>query len=153
MPSNGMSRWRRIALPVSIVLNLFLIAMIGGHVLRLRSYELNTGTLWARALARAEARLPRKDAAAFSAVIRRDAPNYAEAQQRIVEARQELRRRIAAEPFDQQAVREALATWRAAWNAFFDRFGNTLVDAVAQVSPEGRRKLVAEPRWGPATAP
>lgn len=82
--------WRRIALPASIVVNLFLVALIGGHLLRAHRSEASSETPLARALARAEARLPSKDAAAFGAVIRRDASHYAEAQKWLIEARQEL---------------------------------------------------------------
>ena len=139
-------RWRRIALPASILLNLFLVALIGGHMWRVRSHEAAFATPMARVLARAEANLPAQDAAAFGDVIRRDAPRYAEAQKRLLEARLELRRQITADQFNEDDVRQALATWQAAWNAFFDDFGNTLVEALAQVSPEGRHKLAAARR-------
>lgn len=142
--SPAMPRWRGIALPVSIVLNLFLIALIGGHLLRNRSDEERFRMPLARALATAEASLPPQDAAAFGAVIRRDAPHYAEAAQQIREARLQLRLQITAEHFNQAEVKQALATWQAAWNRFMDGFGNSLVEALAHISPESRRKLVAE---------
>ena len=47
-----------------------------------------------------------------------------------------------AENFDPDAVRRALATWQAKSDQFVDQFGGTLIDALAQVSPEGRRRLV-----------
>jgi uncharacterized membrane protein len=141
------SRWRRIALPVSVVLNLFLVALIVGHVVHNRAgFGAMGETPLARALANAEAILPSKDAAAFGAVIRRDAPRYADAQKQLDAARQEVRRQIATPEFDATRVHAALAAWRAAWNRFSDDFGDTLVDALAQVSPAGRQKLVAERR-------
>ena len=79
-------RWRRIALPASILLNLFLVAVIGGHMWRVRAHEAAFVTPMARVLARAEANLPAQDAAAFGAVIRRDAPRYADAQKRLLDA-------------------------------------------------------------------
>jgi uncharacterized membrane protein len=138
--------WRRIALPASIVLNLFLVAVIGGHVLHRRFTEATVQPPLMRALARAEASLPPQDAARFGAVMRRDAPLYAEDRQHVIAARRALIGQITAEHFDQDAVRQAMATWQAAWNRFFADFGNTLVEALAQVSPEGRRKLIAERR-------
>jgi uncharacterized membrane protein len=134
---------RRIALPASIILNLFLVAVIGGHLWRHRA-ELTTTTPLARGLARAEAVLSPADAAAFRAVIRRNAPVYLEDQRRLTEARRALGRDITADRFDRDETQKALDDWRAAWNQFFDDFSKTLVDALAQVSPEGRRKLVAE---------
>jgi uncharacterized membrane protein len=139
------SPWRRIALAVSIVLNLFFVALIGGHVLHNRGIGAG-GTPLMRALARAEASLPPRDAAAFGAVLRHDAPRYSDAMKQLEAARQELRRRITAEHFDETSVRQALLNWQTAWNGFFEKFSDTLVDALAQVSPEGRRRLVAERR-------
>ena len=106
--------------------------------------ELTATTPLARGLARAEAVLSPADAAAFRAVIRRNAPVYLEDQRRLTEARRALGRDITADRFDRDETQKALDDWRAAWNQFFDDFSKTLVDALAQVSPEGRRKLVAE---------
>jgi hypothetical protein len=39
-----------------------------------------------------------------------------------------------------------LAAWRKASGQFMDQFGDTLIDALAQVSPDGRRRLVSERR-------
>jgi uncharacterized membrane protein len=135
--------WRRIALPVSIVLNLFLVAVIGGHVWHNRHNEPRLGGPLG-ALARAEAVLPPKDAAAFDAVIKRDSSHYAEDWQQLKLARGHLRQLVTADDFDQQQVRQAFATWQQAWSRFFNDFSGTLVEALAQVSPEGRHKLSAE---------
>lgn len=140
----GAPRWRRIALLASLGLNLFLLALIGGFVWHHRSVQ--GGTPLMRALARAEASLPKKDAAAFDAVIKRDAPRVEPAQHQLAQARQELQQLIAADDFDRTAVQRALTNWGSAWNRFFGEFSNTLVDALSQVSPEGRRKLIEERR-------
>ncbi|MGC1410166.1 MAG: hypothetical protein WA864_14645 [Acetobacteraceae bacterium] len=60
------------------------------------------------ALARAEASLPPRDAAAFGAVMRRDAPNYAAAARQLRETRDELARQITAQQFDQAGAQQAL---------------------------------------------
>jgi uncharacterized membrane protein len=138
--------WRRFALPASIVLNIFLIAVIGGHVLRHRAIETSSAAPFARALADAMARLSPQDATAFGAVIRRNSPRYAQTAREAADARRKLQAQVIAEPFDANKTREALAAWRAASGRFIDTFGDTLVDALAQVSPEGRRRLVARHR-------
>lgn len=136
--------WRRIALPASIVLNLFLAAVIGGHLWHNRHAEPAVGGPFARALANAAARLPPQDAATFTAVMKRDAPHYAEAAQQLAAARQALVREIIAEPFDPAGLQQALAAWRTAQNRFLDDFSGSFLDAVGQLSPEGRRKLIPE---------
>jgi uncharacterized membrane protein len=136
--------WRRLALPASVVLNLFFVAAIGGHLLHRRHEDVAYGSVFGRALANAEAKLPPPDAAAFGAVMRRDAPHFADAARALGEARQELGRQISAEQFDPAGVKQALAAWRTAWSRFTEDFGDTLVAALAQVSPDGRRKLVAD---------
>jgi uncharacterized membrane protein len=144
--SGTMPSWRRWALPASIILNLFLVALIGGHALRHRGIEASSATPFARALANAMNRLPSTDAAAFGAVIRRDVPRYAQSARELALARQALQRAVTADPFDQDKARQALAAWRKASGQFMDQFGDTLIDALAQVSPDGRRRLVSERR-------
>jgi len=136
--------WRRFVLPASLLLNLFLAALIGGHLLRHEARENSLPV--ARALANAEASLSPADAAAFRAAMRRDGPELAESIRQVAEARRALGRQIVAEPFDAQATRQALATWQASWNRFFDQMDGSLVEALGKVSPEGRQKLVAERR-------
>jgi uncharacterized membrane protein len=137
-------RWRRIVFVASLVLNLFLLAVIGGHVLRHNAVPETPGApMLARALANAEASLSPPDAAAFRAIMTRDAPQYVPAARQLGEARAALERQIVAEPFNRQAVHEAFAAWQASWNHFLDTADNPMVDALAHVSPEGRRKLIA----------
>jgi uncharacterized membrane protein len=143
--NQAMPKWRRIALPVSIVLNLFLVALIGGHLLHNRArVDVHFVSPLVRALARAEANLPPPDAEKFGAVMRRGAPHYMAAARQLEEARQELARQAAADPFDQEGARRALAAWAKAWDQFLSDFSNTLVEALAEISPESRRKLVTE---------
>jgi uncharacterized membrane protein len=138
------SRWWRIVLPVSLVLNLFFIAVIGGHVLRVHRGEEAFGTPLGRALAHAEASLPPQDAAAFGAAIKHGAPRYGQDLRDLADARQALNRQVTAETFDRDATRQALTGWETAWGHFVDDFADTFVDALAGISPEGRRKLVSE---------
>ncbi|WP_051116046.1 periplasmic heavy metal sensor [Methyloferula stellata] len=146
--------WRRIALPMSLVLNIFLIAVIGGHMLHRHAHDAALdGSFLKRALADAEASLSKPDAEAFGAVLRRDAPRYRPAAADFAQAREALAKQIETEPFDKEAVRRAFAASRESWDRLTGEFGNTLVDALADVSPEGRRKLVAERRRSMGGAP
>ncbi len=142
-------RRRRVILALSLVLNVFLVALIGGFVWRHRIHVVNPagapfGSPLNRALAAAEASLPRRDAAAFDAVIRREAPHFAQAGTQLLAARRAVGEAIIADPYDPQAVHQAFLAWQASWNQFANIFNGTLVEALAQVSPEGRRKLVIE---------
>lgn len=139
--------WRWLALSLSLVCNLFLAAVIAGHFAssRVRPVRVPIGaTPMARALLRATAVLPPKDAASFRAVFEREKPRYAQAAQQVTDARRALERAIAADPFDPQAASQALAVWRGSWDRFIQDFSGPMVDALATVSPEGRRRLVAE---------
>lgn len=141
-------------LAASLLLNLFLIALVAGHLVQRRLDEAGAAkSPLARALARAEASLPASDARAFGTVIRRDEPLYAGSARQLAQARRALARAIVAEPFDAQAARQALTAWQASWNHFLDDFRDPLIEALAQVSPRGRRRLVAERRRraGPLT--
>lgn len=133
-----------LALALSAVLNLFLLAVIAGHLLshRVGSPGLAAGTPMAGAIARAEAELDPADAAAFRAALARERSRYAQSAAAVGTARHELARRIVAEPFDPHAVREALDTWRASWDRFMDDFSGPLIDALSSISPQGRRRLI-----------
>jgi uncharacterized membrane protein len=139
------SDWLRLALSLSIVLNLFLISLIGGHFLRHRGgspeFAADAAPM-AGALARAEAVLDPADAAAFRAVLARDKPRYAQSAEQVGAARRSLARRIAAEPFDPRTASEALGAWRTSWDRFMSDFSGPLIDALASISPEGRRRLI-----------
>ncbi|MGY4309303.1 putative membrane protein [Bradyrhizobium sp. USDA 4369] len=138
--------WRRIALPASIVLNIFLIAILAGHALSgLRGTAVLNDPV-ARVLANATATLPPQDAAVFRKSVLDAAPSYAEGLKGLAKARQQLVTRIAAEPFDPAAVQQEFKNWRAATDAFYEAFDGPLTDALARLSPESRRRgLAADP--------
>ena len=144
-------RWGLIALALSLVLNLFLIAVIGGHWLGMR--RAGTSTCAAMdveaSLARFESELSPNDAAAFRSVLRRDAPRYTQSMQQLAEARKALRQQILAEPFNEATASQALATWQTDLNQFMNDFRGPFMDAVAEISPEGRRRLVPARPIGP----
>ena len=139
--------WRRIALPCSIVLNLFLLAVIGGHFYSRYAGPPRDKTMLSRLLARVETALPADEAAAFKAVILRDQDKFFAARKELLAARQELMAQLTADPYSKAGMTQALKDWKAAWDGVSGEFSGTLVDALATLSPQGRRKLVAE-HWG-----
>lgn len=149
MEQQHVSRPWRIALGLSVILNLFLLANIGGGIWRTHMLEQGGRSGLADALARAEAGLSADDAKAFDAVIRKGAPHYIEAAHRLRRARLAVRDQVTAQDFDPRKTRQALADWQTAWIDFLNAFDGPLVDALAQVSPEGRRQLVAQRRAEP----
>jgi uncharacterized membrane protein len=151
--------WRRGALPLSLILNLFLIALIGGYWLRNElpgSRPALQAAPIGRVLAGLEGRLSPTDAAALRAAMARGAPSLAPASQRLLQARIDLTRQITAERVDREATRRAFLAWRASWDEVIEDLSDPLTDALAQISPEGRRQLVLaaeqrrERRIGPA---
>lgn len=139
-----MSKAWRIALALSVILNLFFIAVIGGYVWRNRIAGMGGRPPFAAALARAEAGLSPRDAKAFDAAIRQGVPQYIAAAWRLRQTRLAVRDQVTAEHFDPEKTRAALNDWQSAWNGFLSTFDDSLIKALAQVSPEGRRKLVAQ---------
>ena len=79
--------WRRFVLPCSLLLNLFLVAVIGGRLLYGRAERLDGASLLSRLTTRAEAVLPADEAKAFKTVIERDAPRFAKTRQQLGAAR------------------------------------------------------------------
>jgi uncharacterized membrane protein len=136
MEPTRVSVWRRMALPASLILNCFLAAWIAGHAWHTRDEQV------ARILANIERNLDPKDTAAFRRVVQREGPQLAASAGRIAATRRLLKQRLMAEPYDQAAARQALTAWHTSVDQFLDEFGGTLIDALAQVSPEGRRRVV-----------
>jgi uncharacterized membrane protein len=135
-----------LALALSTVLNLFLLGVIAGHFLGRRGPPELAMTPMARALERAEAVLSPADAAAFRAAFDRDGPRFSQSAEQVTAARHALARQIAAVPFDPRATSQALAAWRTSWDRFAGDLSGPLIDALAAISPEGRRRLVGAGR-------
>ena len=133
--------WRRVAFGGSVVLNLFLLAHLGGQILR-PTLGLGQRPMFTMVLTEAEARLPPDDAQRFRAVMQHDAPTYMVAAHGLAQSRERIYQLMTAEPFDPVALRSQIATWRGNWSSFTDTFSDALVDAMTQISPAGRRMLV-----------
>lgn len=141
---DGTRKWLRIALPVSLVLNMFLLAFLGGQMLRARPEVPRGDDPLARILAVVEATLPASDARLFRQTLLKGEPRYARAVKKVTEARQEMLKQVSAEPYDPVATLTALSEMEGAWTEFMDAIGGSLVDAIGQISPEGRRAVVAD---------
>jgi uncharacterized membrane protein len=131
-----------LALSLSVVLNLFLLGLIAGHLLGGGGAREVSITPIARAVERAEAVLGPTDAAAFRAALERGKPRYARSAEQVAAARRALARQLVTEPFDPRAASQALAVWHTSWDRFVDDFSGPLMDALGAISPQGRRRLV-----------
>ena len=138
------SRLRRTLLPASLILNLFLLAIIGGHIVHVRSA--GEPAMLARALQAAESSLGPRDAAVFNETLRADRPRFAAAAAALAHSREALADQILASHVDPASTHVALLAWRGDWIRFTDAFSGPLIDALAKISPDGRRRLVAEHR-------
>ncbi|RCI80121.1 hypothetical protein DNK03_00570 [Brucella anthropi] len=141
---DGIRKWLRIALPVSLVLNMFLLAFLGGQVLRATPEVPRGDDPLTRILAVADATLPASDAKSFRQTLLKEEPRYAQAVRRVTQARQEMLKQLSADPYDPVATLAALNATQSAWTEFMDAVGGPLVDAIGEISPEGRRRVVAD---------
>ncbi|WP_342627939.1 periplasmic heavy metal sensor [Nguyenibacter vanlangensis] len=141
MPHDG-RRVRRWVLAGSVLLNLFLAAVVGGQYLRHRTEGAHQATALATFLQNATEHLSPADAAAFRSVLWQDAPRYVQAHENLARARADIDNQLLAPHFDAAATRAAMARWQAAWNGFVGDFSDALVEAISHLSPEGRRTLV-----------
>jgi uncharacterized membrane protein len=135
-------RWRRIALPISLIINVFFVAIIGGHWLQTETHRQTSGSSVVLALAEAKAVLSKPDAKTFLAIMGHDAPRYMPAAQQLDAARTKLERQLTATPFDEAATRQAMATWEVSWNRFMNDISDPFIEALGQISPQGRIKLM-----------
>ncbi len=130
--------WRTRVLWLSIAGNLFSATLIGAHLATGRP----PGPPGLAGAAERMARdLPTADAARFRAALDHERPWYDTARHRMAEARADLSRSIAQNPYDEAAVRERILTFQARWAETSSRFGDSLLTAIGTLSPEGRARL------------
>jgi len=132
--------WRTRLLWASIAGNLFLGGLVGAHF-ALRPRMGSPGL--AGAAERMARTLPSGDAARFRTVMDREKPWYDIARHRMTDARADVSRAIAHEPYDEAAVRASLLAFQARWDETNLRFGESLLVAIGTLSPEGRARLAA----------
>lgn len=125
---------------LSVALNVFLVALIAAHLLRpsLAPAAVPRG---GGPLGRLIAQLPPDEADKVRAVIDRERPSYQAARDKVSAAHREVAAAIGRTPYDEAAVRSALADWQASWHEFSTRFNIVFLDAVRTLSDQGRAKL------------
>ena len=99
-----------------------------------------------RMVARIEHALPEADRPAFRAVLDAERGRYEDTLAELRAAQREVDAAMAREPFDAVALRAAMAAWSGRWAAFSTAFTDTLVHAMAAVSPQGRAQVAAARR-------
>ena len=129
--------WRTRVLWLSVACNLFAAALAGARFV--------VGPPGPPGLAGAAERmardLPPADAARFRAALDPQKPWFDAARRRMADARADLARSIAQNPYDEQVVHERMAAYQARWAETSGRFGDCLLTAIGTLSPEGRAKL------------
>lgn len=137
--------WRDRLLWASLAANLFLVALVGAHLLHRRPPRPGLeGTV--HRLARA---LPPADADRFRVALERERPRYDRAYAEMDAARAELARAIGRTPYDERQVRDTLRVWQGHWQTVADRFADALLVAAGDLSPEGRARLADAARPPP----
>lgn len=138
----------RFVLPVSLVLNGFLVGMVI--------------TLWLRPvlppapprpetiIAEMAAILPAADAAILRASFTARAPRLGDRPRNREETLGRIRNALRAEPFDAQALATIFAEGRQSRDRIDNSVEGALIDAAAKMSMEGRHKLAD---WRPSFSP
>lgn len=131
-------RWLKIALAVSVVLNLLFIGLAAGRIFGPGPF----GRAWH--LDRAAEALPPAEADEFRAIMRRHRSEMAEQFKAARRAREQVREVLRAEPFDRARLERELAEVRQRSDAMQRSLHAALVEAASRMSPEGRERLS---RW------
>ena len=101
-----------------------------------------------RMIDRIEAALPAADRPKFKAVLEAEHDRYAGPLAAVRSGGAEGDAAMARVPFDPEALRQAMAAWSARWAAFNEAFTETMVHAMAAVSPAGRAQVAAARQQG-----
>jgi len=125
---------------LSVALNVFLVALIAAHLLR-PSLAPAAAPRGGGPLGRLIAQLPPDEADKVRAVLDRERPSYQAARDKVSAAHREVGAAIGRTPYDEAAVRSALADWQASWHEFSTRFNIVFLDAVRTLSDQGRARL------------
>lgn len=131
----------RAGLWISLAANLFLMALVGAHLLRTADRPDPPPRTLDGAIERIAAALPADDARRFRAVMLQQRPHYQPAHDRMEQARQAFARAISRNPYDEQATQDAMHTWQTDWNDFMRKFGDSFLRAAGALSSDGRTKL------------
>ena len=129
--------WRTRVLWASVGTNLFLGALIGGHVLN--APPLRPGL--DGAVERLVGTLVPDDADQFRRVLTAERPWYDQSRRMLDAARADLARSIARDPWDEARVRLYMLAFQARWLESSSRFGDGMLVALGTLSPDGRSRI------------
>lgn len=130
--------WRTRVLWLSLAGNLFAATLIVTHLATQRT----PGPPGLDGVVERMARdLPSADATTFRATLAHERPWYDLARRRMNESREALSQAIAQQPYDEAAVRARMQEWQARWIETSSRFGDSLLSAIGNLSPDGRARL------------
>lgn len=148
--TRGAGRGIKIALAVSLALNLLVAGLVGGAVLR-RGGPDEAPAIRALGLAPFAIALPREGRDDMRRRIEADAPRLRAERARIGDSLREVRRALLADPFDREAAAAALARSREAATALQGIGHSALLDTLEEMTVEDRaevaRRLGRAMRW------
>ena len=130
--------WRALFV-VSVLLNLFFVALTIGHHFERHPDGPPPFQLMTHMFQHAAARLSPTDAEIFQTMMQQEASRYTQAREDLIHAQDDLCHLLLDPNFNAAAVHTAMARRQAAWDAFTGGFNNALVDAMDRMSPQGRR--------------
>ncbi len=137
--------WRTRVLWLSVALNVFCGALIGGHLLVGRGH----GPGLDGAVDRLAQSLAPDDATQFRRVLAAERPWYNQSRRMLDAARAELAQSIAQDPWDEANVRLHMIAFQARWLESSSRFGDGLLVALGTLSPDGRSRIAIATLRGP----
>lgn len=137
--------WRKLALPVSLALNVFLLAHIGGQWAGAREpgiLRLNPQ----RPIERLAKRLPAPDAALLRDAYRSREASIAAVRNDYAETAGQVLKLMAQPQLDAPALREAVAAMREHRRRMDDLIADTLLAAIEKMPAETRARLANAPK-------
>ncbi len=128
---------------LSLALNVFLVALIGAHLLRPALVAPAAPSRAEGPIGRIVDALPQAEAIRMRAVLDRARPERQAARDRVSAAQHDVASAIAHSPYDEDEIRHALAAWQASWHDFTTDFNAVLIEALRGLSDDGRARFAA----------
>ena len=133
--------WRTRLLWASLAGNVFAAAAFAAPAVLGRRSEASPG--FDRIIGRLARNLGASDAAGFREAMARERPWYEMSRDRLDDARKQVAQDIGREPFDPAAARAALVAMQDSMRESAARFDDSLVTALATLSPDARAAMAA----------
>ena len=142
--------WRTRLLFVSFAVNLLLIPIAGARFW-MRPPPLTPGLPRTEMVIDHMTRgLQADDANRFRMTMEEHIGEIEAARIRMLAARGAMARAIGRSPYDPAAVQASMLTWQSTWNKWSEALGQGMLDALPNLSEEGRQTLAAAGRRRPA---